>query len=306
MTKSGARVQAPRRRLLLWGALGALLVIVAFVRLPPLFRGDEAVDPVLIAMGPLSIRWYGALIAASFIPGFYLAAAEAERKGYTRDQVADFVLWVAIGGLVGARLGFVLQNIPYFLAHPARIFAAWEGGLSMHGVMAGGIIAALLFTRRYRLPFLPLADATVPALLLGQAIGRWGNFFNQELFGYPTDVPWKMYIRPENRPPAFADYEFFHPTFLYESLWNAAGVLFLLAYRRRPGAREGDVFFLYFPVYSLGRFLVEFFRIEPPFAAGLTLAQWVSLGLMAAGIAFTLIRREERPLTATYRLPKAR
>lgn len=305
MTKPEARVRASRQWLL-WGALGALLVIVALVRLPPLFRGDEAVDPVLLAVGPLSIRWYGALIAGSFIPGFYLAAAEAERKGYTRDQVADFALWIAIGGLLGARLGFVLQNLPYFLAHPARIVAAWEGGLSMHGVMAGGVIAALLFTRRYRLPFLPLADATVPALLLGQAIGRWGNFFNQELFGYPTDVPWKMYIRPENRPAAFIDYEFFHPTFLYESLWNAAGVLFLLAYRRWPGAREGDVFFLYFPVYSLGRFIVEFFRIEPSFAAGLTLAQWVSLGLMAVGIALTLIRREERPLTATYRLPKAR
>lgn len=281
--------------------MGALALLWAMVRLPALFAGHAHTDPVFLRLGPLEIRWYGLLIASSFVPGFYLAASEGVRKGLPAEHVLDFAMWAAVGGVVGARLGFVVQNLPYFLAHPGRILAAWEGGLSMHGVMVGGVVAALIFTRRRQIPFLPFADVMVPSLLLGQAIGRWGNFFNQELFGYPTDVPWKMYIRPENRPPAFAHEAFFHPTFLYESVWNAAGVLFLLWYRRQPYAREGDVFFLYFAVYSLGRFLVEFFRIERPWAAGLTLAQWVSLGLIAAGIALTLAGRDRRPLKTRFR-----
>lgn len=269
------------------------------------FRGERYLDPVLLRLGPLQVRWYGALIAGSFIPAYWLVALEAERKGYDVQRLTDFITAAALGGLLGARLVFVAQNLPYFLAHPGRILAAWEGGLSIHGVMAGGVLVALWFTRRTNTPFLPFVDMAIPGLLLGQAIGRWGNFFNQELFGYPTDVPWKMYVRPENRPEAWADFEFFHPTFLYESMWNFLALGFLLWYRRRPWAREGDVFFLYFTVYSLGRFWVEFFRIEPAVAGGLTLAQWVSLGLAALGIILTVSSRHRRPLKVTYYFPPA-
>lgn len=295
----------PRWMSLLVGLAVILLVLWMITVLPAVFAGRRQLDPVLLQVGPFTIRWYGFLIAFSFLPGYWLAAAEARRKGYDADQLLDFAVWAAVLGLLGARLGYVIQNLSYFIQHPGRILASWEGGLSMHGVMVGGVLAAWWFTRRRQVPFLSFADLTIPSLLLGQAIGRWGNFFNQELFGYPTDVPWKMYIRPENRPAAFAQEPFFHPTFLYESLWNAAGLLFLLWYRRRPWAREGDVFYLYFTVYSIGRFWVEFFRIEPVWAGGLTLAQWVSLLLAAGGLLLTLLHRQQRPHKASYRFPSS-
>src|SRR5690606_12255077 len=186
----------------------------------------------------------------------------------------------------------------YLLSFPTRrssdlIFMVWEGGLSIHGVLLGGILAAALFARRLGVPFLTFADVVTPAMPLGQALGRWGNFFNQERFGYPTDVPWKMYVAPEFRPPQWAQFEFFHPTFLYESVWNAGVLALLLCYRRLPSAREGDVFFLYLASYSLGRFWVEFFRIGTKLALGLTLAQWVSLGIAAACAGWLLVRSRQ-------------
>lgn len=284
-----------RRRLLLYTliALGTAVAVFLFVR--PMFLGQRPISPFVFSIGPLRLRWYGLLIAGSFIPGFRLAAGEARRKGLDVDALYDFVLMAALFGFVGARLAYVVQNLGEYMAAPGRIFAVWEGGLSMHGVLAGGFIAVALFSRRIKAPFLTVADVVTPAVPLGQAIGRWGNFFNQELFGYPTDVPWKMYVSPEFRPPVWAEAAFFHPTFLYESIWNLAVVGLLLWYRRTPGAREGDVLFLYLASYSLGRFLVEFFRIGTPLALGFTLAQWVSLGIVAI-CALWLPGRGRQPL----------
>ncbi|HEY8418729.1 MAG TPA: prolipoprotein diacylglyceryl transferase [Limnochordales bacterium] len=274
-------------------ALAAAFLVFVLVR--PMFTGERPIDPILLQIGPLQVRWYGFLIAFSFIPGFYLAAAEARRKGINPDLLYDFGFLAGVSGFVGARLAYVLQNLRHFLAEPARIVAVWEGGLSMHGVIIGGLLATIYFARKIRVPFFTFADVVFPALPLGQALGRWGNFFNQELFGYPTDVPWKMYVAPEYRPARWAAEAYFHPTFLYESLWNLATVGLLLWYRRRPAAREGDVLFLYLAVYSLGRFWVEFFRIGTPVVAGLTLAQLVSLLVIAAS-GLWLVFRNRQPL----------
>ena len=260
-----------------------------------MFTGDRPVDPVLLRLGPLQVRWYGFLIAFSFIPGFRLAAAEARRKGINPDLLYDFGFVAGVSGFVGARLAYVVQNLRQFLAEPARIVAVWEGGLSMHGVIIGGLLATAYFARKIHVPFFIFADVVIPALPLGQALGRWGNFFNQELFGYPTSVPWKMYVAPQYRPPEWAAEAYFHPTFLYESLWNLATLGLLLWYRRLPAAREGDVLFLYLAFYSLGRFWVEFFRIGTPVAAGLTLAQLVSLLIIAAS-GLWLMFRNRQPL----------
>jgi len=267
--------------------------LVLFFLIRPMFTGERPIDPVLLRVGPLQVRWYGFLIAFSFIPGYYLAVAEARRKGIDPERLYDFGLLAGIIGFAGARLAYVIQNLRHFLAEPGRIIAVWEGGLSMHGVIIGGLLATVYFARKLGVPFLTFADVVFPALPLGQALGRWGNFFNQELFGYPTDVPWKMYVAPEHRPAPFAAEAFYHPTFLYESLWNLATLGLLLWYRRRPWAREGDVLFLYLATYSLGRFLVEFFRIGTPVAAGLTLAQLVSVLIIAVSSTWLLFRNRQ-------------
>lgn len=273
----------------------AIVIVVVFLFVRPAFLGERQLSPVIFQIGPVALRWYGLLIAGSFIPGFYLLSGEARRKGIDPDALYDFVLIAAVFGFVGARLAYVIQNLDIYLTDPIRIFTVWEGGLSMHGVLAGGMLAIALYARKLQAPFLTLADVVAPAVPLGQAIGRWGNFFNQELFGYPTDVPWKMYIAPEYRPLEWAHSEFFHPVFLYESIWNAAVFVFLLWYRRQPAAREGDLLFLYLTSYSLGRFWVEFFRIGTPVVAGLTLAQLVSL-LIVVLSAFWLKVRQTKPL----------
>lgn len=284
-----------KRRWWLYGLAGLLAVVALFFFVRPMFTGEKPINPVIFAIGPIQLRWYGLLIAGSFIPGFYLAANEGRRKGIDVETLYDFAIVAALFGFVGARLAYVVQNLSVYLAEPLRIFAVWEGGLSMHGVLIGGSLAVALYARRIRKPFFTVADVVVPAVPLGQAIGRWGNFFNQELFGYPTDVPWKMYVAPPFRPAEWAEFAYFHPTFLYESLWNLGVFALLLAYRRWSGAREGDVMFLYLTSYSIGRFWVEFFRIGTPLALGFTLAQWVSLGLVAA-CAGWLVVRSRQPL----------
>lgn len=282
-----------------------MLAVVLFFAVRPLFLGERPINAVLLTIGPLQLRWYGLLIAGSFIPGFYLGVAEAKRQGVDPDSLYDFVLLAAILGFIGARLAYVIQNLDVYFAEPARIFAVWEGGLSLHGVIVGGLLAIWIFSRRINTPYLTVADIAFPAAPLSQAIGRWGNFFNQELYGYPTDVPWKMYVAPAFRPAEWADAAFFHPTFLYESIWNLAVLGLLLWYRRLPGAREGDVLFLYIAAYSVGRFWVEYFRIGTPFWLGLTLAQLVSVLLIIVAAGWLLFRSRSRlknePLSAAAR-----
>ncbi|MCL6521832.1 MAG: prolipoprotein diacylglyceryl transferase [Firmicutes bacterium] len=293
--EAGAGVQ---RRLPAWfwavaGLVGAG-VLVWLLR--PVFAGKVAVHPVLLQLGPLSVRWYGVLIAGSFIPGYYLARPYAARLGVDADTLINFTVVVAVAGFVGARAGFVIQNLAYYGRHPLDALATWQGGLSIHGALVAGLLAAWLFSRRLprRVGLWGMLDVAMPSVLLGQAIGRWGNFFNQELYGYPTNLPWKMYIAPEHRLPGYENVAFYHPTFLYESLWDAAGAAFLFWYRGRPFARRGDELWLYLVTYSVGRFWVEFFRMGGTMIAGLTLAQWVSLLLVAVGAAGWLWNRRRR------------
>lgn len=257
------------------GWWAARVVVPAWVGLVPL-------DPVAVRVGPLQVRWYGLLIALAFLPGWLLARPEMARLGLGADDLMDGLAMGIPLALAGARLAFVGQNLDYFAAHPHAILRTWEGGLSIHGALAGVGLAVVLLARRTRVAAAGLADLAAPSLLLGQAIGRWGNFFNREVLGYPTAVPWKLYVPPELRPPAFAGEAFFHPAFLYESLLNLAAAGALVAWRRRRRG-WGEVAALYLILYSANRFVVEFVRIGQPAALGLTLAQWVSLALALAG-----------------------
>ncbi len=259
---------------------------------------------VAIKIGPLAIRWYGLLIAAAVLIGTMLAQREAVRRREDPDRLLDVVVLAVLVGLVGARLYYVAFNFGEYSQHPFKILAVWEGGLAIHGGLIAGGLAVFLYGRAKRLPILTYLDIMVPSVALGQAIGRWGNFFNQEAFGTPTDLPWKLYIAAPNRPSSLAQYEYFHPTFLYESLWDL-GVFAVLywALRRRLEDRPGALTLCYFALYSVGRFLVEGLRIDSLWLGPFRAAQVVSAILFVASLAALVARLRRPPLKSLETTP---
>jgi phosphatidylglycerol:prolipoprotein diacylglycerol transferase len=250
---------------------------------------------IILQIGPIAIRWYGLLIATGVLLGTTLAHREAIRRGLDPDRLLNVIVVAVLSALVGARLYYVLFNLGYYASNPLKIAAVWEGGLAIHGGLLAGAIAVVIVCRRSDLGIPTTMDILAPSLALGQAIGRWGNFFNQEAFGVPTDLPWRLYIDPYHRPPDLARYEYFHPTFLYESLWNLlvfAVLWFLL--RKRLQDRPGALLLCYLGLYSGGRFFVEGLRIDSLMLGEFRVAQLVSL-LLAAGSAAglaVLLRRK--------------
>ncbi|WP_024546740.1 prolipoprotein diacylglyceryl transferase [Picosynechococcus sp. NKBG15041c] len=249
----------------------------------------QSPGPILFEVGNFALRWYGLLIASAVLIGVSLSQFLAQRRGVKPELLADYVIWGIIGAIPCARLYYVLFQWGNYADRPQDILAIWQGGIAIHGAILGGAIAALIFCRLNRLSFWQLADLIAPSLILGQAIGRWGNFFNSEAFGAPTDLPWKLYIPPANRPLSLIEYEYFHPTFLYESLWNL-GVFALLLYLFFWGLRHGDrlktgtIFFTYWITYSAGRVWIEGLRTDSLMLGGIRVAQLVSLTGMALGI----------------------
>jgi len=263
-------------------------------------------SPNILEIGPLALRWYGLLIVLGVLLAAIIAAREAKRRGLDPNIVWDGLFVVLIFGLVGARLYHVVSTptgseigFQYYLQNPIEIFAIWRGGLGIYGAVVGGVIGLYLFTRWRRLNFLQYLDVGTPGLLLAQAIGRWGNYFNQELYGFPTDLPWGIPIDLQHRLPQFAQLPadtLFHPSFLYESLWNFAGFWVLLYVARRFGQRllNGEIFGLYLILYSLGRFLVEFQRPDAWMMGGLATAQWIAIALILLSLGIMLYRRRVR------------
>ncbi len=231
----------------------------------PGFVGFAFVSPGAIAfqIGPLVIRWYGILMATAIVVGLWLAHREAQREGIPADDLISVGQWAILAGLVGARLYEVAFNWDYYGQYPWKIIAVWEGGLAIHGGLIVGPLVGAWLAYRWHVPILKGLDVCAPSLAIGQAIGRWGNFFNEEAFGDPTTVPWKMYISPSHRPPGFTQFDFFHPTFLYESLWDLGVFLVLVLWlRRRFRPRPGALFFAYLGLYSVGRFIIEGIRLD--------------------------------------------
>ena len=259
-----------------------------------MFRSPGA---IALQIGPLSIRWYGVLIALAVLVGSSLAQREARRKGLDPEPLMNALVLGIVCALVGARLYYVAFNWDYYAGNLAKIAAVWEGGLAIHGGLLGGLLGGGVYALRRHLPLARYLDVCAPSLILGQAIGRWGNFFNQEAFGTPADLPWRLYIDPAHRPPALAQFEFFHPTFLYESLWNLVVFALLVGLLRRPLERSpGTLFLAYLGLYSVGRFFIEALRIDSLMLGPLRAAQVVSVllvALSAGGILYLL--RAGRP-----------
>jgi phosphatidylglycerol---prolipoprotein diacylglyceryl transferase len=211
-----------------------------------------------------------------------------------------------IAAIPSARIYYVLFEWHQYAANPGEILAIWHGGIAIHGAIVGGTVAALLFARLNRVSFWSLADVVAPSLALGQAIGRWGNFFNSEAFGDPTSLPWKLYIPPQQRPPQYWNQAYFHPTFLYESLWNlAVAALLLWWFRHQPAPKRGAVFCLYAVAYSLGRVWIEGLRTDSLMLGPLKIAQLVSLVAIAlGGFGLWWLYGHRRPLPDVIDLPQ--
>ncbi len=264
-------------------------------------------DAYGIHLGPLYIRFYALLLISGMVAAAYLTIRRAPRFGLDPKYVWDGLTWAIIPGLIGARLYHVLTPSPasglttqYYLENPLQMLAIWNGGLGIYGAIVGGVLGIWLYARRHRQPLLRWLDLIAPAMAVGQAIGRWGNFVNQELYGAPSDLPWAIYIDEANRLPAYAAFERFHPLFLYESLWMLGTALILmgLAWRWRDRGRQGDILLLYIASYAIIRFLLDFLRLDSHTLQGiqglptLTTAQIVSL--VAAGVAFSLLGLSRR------------
>ncbi|MFM2060873.1 MAG: hypothetical protein RLZZ507_543 [Cyanobacteriota bacterium] len=246
--------------------------------------------PIIFELGPVVIRWYGLLIASAVLIGVSLSQYLAKRRHVNPELISDLSIWLVIGAIPAARLYYVLFQWPEYSQHPERIIAIWQGGIAIHGAIIGGVAAALIFAKLKKMSFWQLADLVAPSLILGQAIGRWGNFFNSEAFGRPTDLPWKLYIPPDRRPPSLVNFEYFHPTFLYESLWNLMVfalllTLFFRALSGKPRLKVGTLFLVYWVAYSLGRFWIEGLRTDSLMLGPLRIAQMVSLTGITLGLA---------------------
>jgi phosphatidylglycerol:prolipoprotein diacylglycerol transferase len=245
--------------------------------------------PILIELGPLTIRWYGLLIASAVLIGVSLSQYLAKRRNVDPNILGDLAIWLVIAAIPSARLYYVLFEWKQYAQHPDQIIAIWNGGIAIHGAILGGTLAAIIFARLQKISVWQLADLVAPSLILGQAIGRWGNFFNSEAFGDPTDLPWKLYIPLERRPLNFANYEYFHPTFLYESLWNLMvfGILITLFFRGLKGSprlKVGTIALVYMVAYSCGRVWIEGLRTDSLMIGPLRIAQIVSLTAITLGL----------------------
>ncbi len=244
--------------------------------------------PMLFEWGSIAVRWYGFLIASAVLIGVTLSQYLAKRRQVDPDLLADLAIWLVISAIPAARIYYVVFQWPQYQNNPGDILAVWKGGIAIHGAILGGTIAALIFAKLKKVSIWQLADLVVPSLALGQAIGRWGNFFNSEAFGRPTDLPWKLYIPLANRPLDYANFEYFHPTFLYESLWNLLVFSLLLfiffrSLKLNSPIKIGTLTLFYLIAYSIGRFFVEGLRTDSLMAGQLRTAQIVSLILISLG-----------------------
>lgn len=253
---------------------------------------------VAFEIGPLVVRWYGLLIAGAVLLGVNVSSWLAVRRGVDPDLVADLAFALVLGAIPGARIYYVLFQWKDYVGHPEKMVAIWEGGIAIHGAILGGMLAAWGFARWKKISFWVLADIVAPALILGQAIGRWGNFFNSEAYGSPTELPWKLFIPSDRRFPGFERIAYYHPTFLYESVWNVMvfGLVLGLFLRLGNRVRPGFIFSVYAVGYSLGRLWIEGLRSDSLMAGGLKMAQVVSLvGIGLGLIGLFMFSKMEKP-----------
>jgi len=242
-------------------------------------------------IGPITIGWYGIMITLGVIAAITISVIEAKRRGQSTEHILNMALFILPLGIIGARLYHVIDEWSFYSQNLTLIIGG--RGLGIFGAIAGGAIGILIYTKWKRLSTLSWLDIVAPGLILAQAIGRWGNFFNQELYGYPTDLPWAIYIDPAHRLAGYESFSHFHPLFLYESVWNALGCILLLVAGRKLKSHllHGDIFLMYVIYYSLGRFFLEGLKIDVWTVSGIPTARWISGIAIVISIGVMVYRR---------------
>ncbi len=276
--------------------------------------------PILFGYGPFELRWYGFLIAISVIIGLNLSTILAQSRNIEKELINDLLPWLIFSSLIGARIYYVFFEWQNYEKNPIEVIAIWKGGIAIHGALIGGVLAILIFCRLRKQSFWDLLDMLVPSFALGQSIGRWGNFFNNEAFGLPTELPWKLFIPYQYRPVEFLNFENFHPTFLYESLWNFLIFITLIIlikrnYNNQIKLPSGSLSCIYLAGYSLARIFIESLRTDPlcigalpPLCqGGLRVAQLISFLLIILstfGLWWIFNRKKKLPSLGTNQRTK--
>jgi len=243
-------------------------------------------DPVAFKIFGIEVMWYGVLISIGVIIGTFLALREARRVGVDENDFIDLLLFAIPAAVIGARAYYVIFSWDYYKDNPIQILNFRGGGLAIHGAIIAAAITAIIFTRIRGLDFWKIADIASPSLILGQSIGRWGNYINQEAYGIPTDLPWGIMVNGVK----------VHPTFLYESIGDFIVFLFLIWYRRNKAKESGEIFSLYLILYSLIRFFVEGLRTDSLMLGPVRVAQLVSIISIIIGLTFLFARKRKKEI----------
>lgn len=252
-------------------------------------------SPIAITVGPISVYWYGIVLALAMSGALLLAIRLAKAYKVSSETIIDLAIWLIIGGLIGARLYEIGLNFSYYINSPLEILQIWNGGLAIHGGLIGGCLALFIFAKKRSLDFWKLASLLTPAVAVGQAIGRWGNWFNQELFGLPTSKPWGIPIEFIHRPETHQSYLYFHPTFLYESIGSLV-ICLLLLFLLRNRVRSQIVVGGYLILYGILRFCLELIKIDPaPLIHGVRWPEIMSLILVIIGVSIITLPQFSRP-----------
>ncbi len=267
-------------------ALGAILFLVISLILIYLGNLRGGLDPIAVNFFGIPIHWYGITMGLAILTGtFCVLRANKAHFHFDEENLTQALLAAIMGGIIGARLLFVVLKWPSYENNPMEIFYLSQGGLSIHGALIGGAIGLWLQSKKN---FLSLANLFVLGLPLSQAIGRFGNFFNQEAFGGETSLPWKMFVAESNRPEGLESVEYFHPTFMYEGILNV--LIFFVLLKLVGQGKKQHLLAIYLILYSGVRFVIEFFRIDSDSWVGLTIAQWASI--LIIGIVFLAIKQK--------------
>ncbi len=262
-------------------------------------------ESILISIGFLKIHWYGLFIVGGILAGIAVGLRFASYYSIKKEKAIDLAFWVAIFGIIGARIYHVFLELPYYIEHPLNIFKIWNGGVSVMGGIIAGLLTIYIFSKKNKINFWRLTAIAIIGMPLGQAIGRFGNYFNQELFGLPTDLPWGIPINIMNRPIQYISSEYFHPTFIYESIGSLFIFIILLSLqiyfikKNKVNNRTAQIMTAsYLILYSLLRFSLEFIRIDrTPDVLGLRSPQFTSILIILFCIIFLILPKIKKDVS---------